>query len=189
MKKIIVSIVLVSLSFATVNAQNFHIGAKTGINLSSLSRDVDGDKTRTSFHLGGMVEIPVMDALSVQSELLFSSQGVKSEFDSNSEIRLNYITLPIMAKYYVWETLSIEAGPQIGFLLSAKWEEAGQVDDIKNITKSTDLGLGLGLGYKLPMGLNFGMRYFFGGNINSVKDSPTKAKNSVFQISAGYFFH
>ncbi|RZJ55928.1 MAG: PorT family protein, partial [Flavobacterium sp.] len=40
---------------------------------------------------------------------------------------LSYLNVPIMAKYYVIEKLSLEAGPQIGFLLSAK----NQVDDLR----------------------------------------------------------
>ena len=189
MKKIIVSIVLVSLSFATVNAQNFHIGAKAGLNLTSLSGDFESAKAKTSFHFGGMVEIPILDKLSVQPELLYSSQGAKSKFDSDDIIKLNYVTVPIMAKYYVWELLSVEAGPQVGFLLTAEREDDGQLEDLKDITKSVDIGVNLGLGYKLPMGLNFGLRYNFGRNINSDNDSSTKVKNSVFQISAGYFFN
>jgi hypothetical protein len=189
MKKIIVSIVLVSISVATVSAQNFHIGAKAGLNLTSLSGDFESDKAKTSFHIGGMVEIPILDKLSVQPELLYSSQGGISKFDSDDIIKLNYITFPIMAKYYVWESLSVEAGPQVGFLLTAEREDDGQLEDLKDITKSVDIGVNLGLGYKLPMGLNFGLRYYFGGNINSDNYSSTKVKNSVFQISAGYFFN
>lgn len=189
MIKLIVSITIAALGFTTVKAQDFNIGAKAGINLTSLSGDFDSDKAKTSFHLGGMVEIPLLDALSVQPEILYSSQGAKSKFNSDDVVRLNYITVPIMAKYYVWETLSVEAGPQIGFLLSAERDEEGQEDDIKDITKSTDFGLNLGLGYKLENGVNFALRYYFGSDINSDINSSAKVKNSVFQISVGYFFN
>jgi len=179
---------MVSISFATVKAQNFHIGAKAGINLASFSGDFENDKAKTSFHLGGMVEIPLLDALSVQPELLYSSQGAKSIF--GEEFTLNYLTMPIMAKYYVWETLSVEAGPQIGFLMSAKSELGGQTDDdITDITKSIDFGLSIGLGYKLKNQVNFGLRYYFGSDINSTGDGSTKLSNNVLQISAGYFFN
>ncbi len=58
----------------------------------------------------------------------------------------NYINLPVLAKYYIFEDFSIEAGPQIGFLLNAEHEVEGDYDssrdmkeDMKKDFKSTDL--------------------------------------------------
>jgi hypothetical protein len=90
-----------------------------------------------------------------------------------------------MGKYYVTKGLSLEAGPQIGFLLSAKNDNT----DVKNSFKTFDFGVNFGLGYKLENGLNFGARYNFGlSNINNLDDSSSKYKNGVFQIYVGYFF-
>lgn len=189
MKKTILLTLISALCVASISAQEFHVGAKAGINLTTIAGGFESDKAKTSFHFGGMVEIPLMDVLSVQPELLYSSQGGKSKFDNGDMIRLNYLTLPIMAKYYLWKTLSIEAGPQLGILLSAEREEQGQVEDFKDITKATDLGMNLGLGFKLENGMNFGTRYYFGSNINSDQGSTTKIRNSVFQVSIGYFFN
>jgi hypothetical protein len=97
-----------------------------------------------------------------------------------------------MAKYYVTEGLSIEAGPQIGFLLSATDEYEDEEDDIDEFLKSTDFGLNLGLGYKLDSGLFFNARYNLGLSDNLDADEfetdGAEYKNSVIQISVGYFF-
>ena len=94
-----------------------------------------------------------------------------------------------MAKYYVTEGLSLEAGPQIGFLIKA---EAGTDDvsvDVKDDFKSIDFGFNFGTGYKLESGLNFAARYNLGlSDISDDNESNIKVKNSVFQLSVGYTF-
>ena len=81
--------------------------------------------------------------------------------------------------------MSLEAGPQIGFLLSAQKEST----DVKNSFNTVDFGVNFGLGYKLDNGLNFGARYNLGlSDINNIDGFTDKNKNGVFQLSVGYFF-
>ncbi|MCW5516339.1 porin family protein [Muriicola sp. Z0-33] len=189
MKKALLTMTIVMfISFAAA-AQDINIGAKAGLNLATLKPDLNDPAVRTSFHLGGVVEIPLLDELSLQPELFYSSQGVKDESDDDEEVRLNYLSIPVLAKYYVAEGLSIEAGPQIGFLLSAEVEDNGDTTDLKDTTKSTDFGFALGLGYKLENGLNFAARYYFGSDVNDIESDTDKFKNNVFQLSIGYFFN
>ncbi len=74
--------------------------------------------------------------------------------------------------------------------MSAKFKEDGEEVDIKDDLKSTDFGVNLGLGYKMESGLNFGARYNLGlSNANdSDIDDGAEYKNSVIQVSVGYFF-
>lgn len=181
-------IAMVCLAWTSAHAQGVHIGAKAGLNFATIP-DLNDPTTRTSFHLGALAEFSISEAFSIQPELLYSSQGAKDASDDDEQIKLNYLTLPIMAKYYVWEGLSLEAGPQIGLLLSAEREDDGETEDLKDISKSTDIGLALGVGYKLPGGLHFGARYYFGSDINDIEEDSGKVKNSVFQLSVGYFFN
>ena len=188
MKKLLALILLTSLAFAPINAQDINFGAKAGINLSTLQPDLPDPAARTSIHLGGMAEISINEMFSIQPELLYSAQGVKDESDDNEFVRLSYLTLPVLAKYYLLEGLSVEAGPQFGFLLSAEFEDNGETTDLKDDVKPVDVGFALGAGYKLESGLNFGIRYYLGSDINNIGEDPDKFKNRVFQISVGYFF-
>ncbi|SDX41512.1 porin family protein [Aequorivita viscosa] len=202
MKKTLL-IIIAAFTLST-QAQETLFGVKAGLNLASIGGDDAGDaKTRSSFHIGGLVEIPVSEKFSVQPELLYSSQGAKGSEELlgegvivESKIKSDYINIPIMAKYYLIQGLSIEAGPQFGFLVSAKAEfelkgpgvlETASMD-VKDLFNTFDLGVGLGTSYTLDMGVFFGARYNLGlSNIN--KDSgDTKNQNNVFQISAGYTF-
>lgn len=189
MKRIPILLTTLLLTLGSLHAQDLDFGVKAGLNLADLKGDFqNGGKARTAFHLGAVAELSVSEQFAVQAELLYSGQGAVDENDSDEKWKLDYLTIPVLAKFYVAEGLSLEAGPQLGILLKSEVEDNGETTDIKDITKSTDLGLAIGLGYKLDSGINFGARYYFGGDINSQDTSDIKVTNSVIQLSVGYFF-
>ena len=206
MKKLLITL-LAFTSFSYMNAQEdgIRFGAKAGLNIANLTGDgADEVDSKTGFHIGGVVEIPISEAFAIQPELLFSSQGAKSEFsdefrNAESTQTLNYINIPIMAKYYVTKGLSLQAGPQIGILVSSNFESEGSFDNGSEIESfeieddstdgisTIDFGLNFGAGYQLDAGLFFDARYNLGlSNINDEGDA--EIQNGVFQISVGYKF-
>ncbi|MCT4698875.1 porin family protein [Tenacibaculum haliotis] len=194
MKKVLLTIAIVAAGF-TVNAQEVTFGAKAGLNIANVSGDgIDDNDARTSFHIGAVAEIEISDKFSVQPELVYSAQGAKTKMEGiDVTMALDYLNVPVMAKYYVAEGFSLELGPQIGFLMSAKMkaEVGGESveEDIKDDykMKSVDFGLNFGAGYKLESGLNFSARYNLGlSKISDIEDST--GKNGVFQVSVGYNF-
>ncbi|WP_370519207.1 porin family protein [Flavobacterium sp. Sd200] len=158
-------------------------GAKGGLNFASVSGDnTEGIDVVTSFNFGIVSEIPISEKFSFQPELMYSGQGYSYNDDT---IALSYLNVPLMGKYYLIKGLSVEAGPQIGFLFSAKNDKT----DVKDSYNTFDFGVNFGLGYKFNSGLNFAARYNLGlTDINNLENSPSKNKNSVFQLSVGYFF-
>jgi hypothetical protein len=198
MKKLLLIIAVILLGF-NVTAQDtstsdngFRFGVKAGVNFSDITgKDVSSYNGRTSFHAGVVSEVMISDKFAFQPELLYSSQG--SDYDDegySGTVTLDYLNIPLMAKYYVSGEFSLEAGPQIGFLMSAKDDYGSGEDDIKDYLKSTDFGLNFGVGYKLESGLNFGARYNLGlSDLNdSDFDQGSSVKNSVIQVSIGYMF-
>lgn len=157
MKKII----LTSCILFTVVAfsQEIRFGAKAGLNVSSLRgnypKDVDETKSRIGFHIGGFAEYEIDDKFSLQPELLISTQGgsfeVRNDYYDSSmgnyyesftqTPKLTYLNLPIMLKYKVLEKLSIEFGPQIGYLIGAKskWEYVDSTNPNENETIEVDM--------------------------------------------------
>lgn len=214
MKKLLLFTAIAAFAFTTAQSQEIRFGAKAGVNFANMSiKSDDGDikpDGRTSFHIGGLVEIPITEKFSVQPEILYSSVGSKEKeseefmgetFSSEATYKLDYISIPIMAKYYVIDGLALEAGPQFGILVSAKGDyeikgggvsESGSID-MKDDLKKLDIGLGLGASYRLDMGVFFGARYVLGltdiGDDNDPDfNDNTKVKNNVFQLSVGYTF-
>jgi hypothetical protein len=186
MKKILVLAVITVLGFTNANAQKIKFGAKAGINITNITgNNTSSLEAVSAFNFGLVTEIPIAKKFSFQPELMFSGQGYSFEGRDGNLVSLSYLNVPLMAKYYVTKGLSLEAGPQIGYLLSAK----NASTNVKDAFKKVDFAANLGIGYKLENGLNFGARYNFGlSNINNVSGDSNKFRNTVFQISVGYFF-
>ena len=182
MKKMLVLAVFTVLGVTNANAQKINFGVKGGLNFATVSGDNAKDLDVVSaFNFGVLSEIPLSDKFSFQPEVMFSGQGYSP---GENVVALNYLNVPLMGKYYLTKGLSLEAGPQLGFLLSAKNEKL----DVKDSFKTFDFGVNFGLGYKLENGLNFGARYNLGlTNINDL-EGVGKNRNGVLQVSIGYFF-
>jgi hypothetical protein len=188
MNKVILSFLAICV-FASTNAQevkkvaDFEVifGAKGGLNFSTVTGDTTDPSILVGVHFGGMAEISISEKLAVQPEVLFSMQG--SSYSKRGNTQLNYLLLPVIGKYYIIENLSLEAGPHLGLLLSAR--DGGE--NVKKHTSSTDVGFNIGAGYKLENNINFSLRYSIGlTNINN--EGNDRINNAVLQLSVGYFF-
>lgn len=164
-------------------------GIKGGVNLATVTgSDFDSPDSRTSFHVGLVGEMPIADILSIQAEVLYSGQG----FDfrpipggDKAEFQLDYINVPVLAKVYVFKGLSLEVGPQFGFLVNEKIKfESGDDIDLDD-AKKFDFGVAGGLTFQTDMGLFASGRYVYG--VSNIYDD-VNIKNSVFQIGLGYKF-
>jgi opacity protein-like surface antigen len=202
MKKVLLIVVVTLLGLGNVSAQEVKLGAKLGLNLSSLRSDMDFD-SKIGFNLGVFAEINLSDKLIFQPELLYSTQGASLEesFDSNSfkvTNSVDYLNIPLILKYGVTDKLFLEFGPQLGFLLSgkSKYEETyggeteSETEDIKEFTNSIDFGLNFGVSFDIAENIMIGARYNLGlSNIIDEEDSgDEKLQNSVFSLSLGYRF-
>lgn len=202
MKNLFLIFAVAILSTLSLNAQEVKFGAKAGVNFSSINGDMaDSFDGRTALHFGGVAEISVSEKFAIQPEILYSAQGADyEEEDFTGTVKVDYLNVPVLAKFFVAEGFSVEAGPQIGFLLSAKdeydFDGGSGEDDIKDQAKGVEVAAALGLGYQLESGLNFGARYNIGlTEINDFDDmdsefdtSDISWKNGVFQIFVGWFF-
>ena len=163
------------------------LGAKAGLNIATLS-NLDNSSSKTGFHVGALAEIFINEKFAVQPEILYSSQGVKGS--ESFKLKLDYINVPIMAKYYVMDGLNLQVGPQIGFNVKAdaEYKELGLKikQDFKDNVNTVDFGLNFGAGYELPMGLFAEARYNLG--LTKFNKEGESSKNRVFQISVGYKF-
>ena len=189
MKKIILTVgAIFACSFANAqDKEDMSFGIKGGLNISSVT-NLDGASSLTGFHIGGFAEFKVGDKFTVQPELLYSTQGAKYD---GGKTNLDYINIPIMFKYYVADAFSLEAGPQIGFLISGKLKpDSGTSVDVKSAYKSTDFDLDFGAGYDFTDNISAAIRYNLGlAQLQKVLPSGKSAShNSVFQVSLCYRF-
>ncbi|NML23617.1 PorT family protein [Pseudoflavitalea sp. G-6-1-2] len=174
-------------TFAAAKAQST-FGAKAGLNVANIGgKDVHNNKARIAFHGGLYGNFSLADKLSIQPELVYSLQGVTFDYiGDDSKTRLNYLNIPVMFQYEIAEGFYAQAGPQFGFLLSAKNKLGSVTKDIKNDRKKFDLGLGLGAGYKFPKSpLGIDARYIFGLS-KLDENNDLKRYNRVLQIGLFY---
>jgi len=183
MKKTLMLVAVMALISMSSMAQTF--GVKAGVNISNLK--VDGDGASASFDskvglaIGAFAKFNLSEEFVFQPELLFSQYGAKV---IEENLKLNYISIPLMAKYY-FGGFNVQAGPQLGLLMSAK---AGD-EDVKDGMKGMDFGLNLGAGYDFENGLGIDARYNIGlSNIAEDTEDDAKLLNKGFQFTLSYAF-
>jgi len=172
--------------------RNWSFGAKAGVNFANTSDMPNGDtKMRTGFYAGVFGEYRMNYWFGLQAEAVYSAQGVTHEPNSalKLEYKQDYINIPILAKFYVIDNLSVEVGPQFGFLVNdeAKVKVGSVTGGYGSDTKGFDFSVGMGLTYTLFSHLDISARYNLGltdayGSVDGTN------RNGVIQVGLGYRF-
>ncbi|MEO5776183.1 MAG: porin family protein [Flavobacterium sp.] len=185
MKKITLTVLAVfALTFAnaqdkkeSVTTKEIVFGVKAGYQNTNYAGDAETDAA-SNFYVGGLVDFHISEKFHVQPELLYSMEGA-----DNDETNLDFIRIPVMAKFFVGEGFNLQAGPEFAFVAGG--------GAIKDSLKSMDFGLGLGAAYEMSSGLMFDARYNLGLsdlNDDAVAFGDAKITTTSFQIGLGYRF-
>lgn len=200
MKKIVItsifSLMLLSICSYKAQSQEFRSGIKGSFNLSNFyTDDIDDKNLKPGFSLGIFNEKQIAPVVGIQTELLFSTRGNRSEystgpFDGEAKFNLNYIDLPVMLDLKAGSALDITFGPYVSYLVSANvttdgdfgssFEEVDR-DNLNNFDFGFIGGLGLNFG-----NAELGARYNLG--LTEIADSDNArtvlgdAKNSLIQF-------
>lgn len=183
-------IILISSSaFSQSFFDRLHFGLKAGGNYSDFyNGDIDTEGI-AGFHAGAIVAFDINQKFSVQEEFLFSTQGTKLKggLSDGKDLKLSYVSVPIVLKYKTNFGIYIEAGPQIGILVSEDFKEITNNDFAKKI----DGGVVGGIGYQFQNGLGVGARYYLGlTDVSKIKSTTinTDFQNNMAQVSLFYIF-
>lgn len=208
MKKLILGLAVTAstLAFAqqTTSSNPVTFGVKGGMNVSSLSKDsgLDDQKSKIGFNAGVFANIPVATSFSIQPEVLYSQYGNKSDFTAlgtkySASTKLDYIAVPVMFQYNALPNLYLEAGPEFGFMVSAKNKlknesngDSTTSDNYKDNFNTFNFGIGLGAGYYFTPNLGITARYV-AGLTDIAKNRPNGSdavRNNVFQVGLAYKF-
>ena len=126
----------------------------------------------TGYNLGLMGHIHINSQWAIQPELVYSAQGAK-------DYNLGYINIPVLVQYMFDNGFRIQAGPQVGFLVSS---------DNENDYNATDFAISAGVSYVVPAtGFGIDLRYNHGlSDINNSND--VKSTNRGIQLGLFYIF-
>lgn len=171
----------------TSTAQHVNVGIKAGLNLYSIHNDNSSEyDMKTGFHAGLIGHIHLARQFALQPELVYSAQGAKyTAAGVDTKLNLSYINVPVMFQYMFDNGFRLQAGPQVGFLISGKAETDNSKTDIKDNLNTVDFALGAGVGYVAPSGFGVDARYNLGlSDIN--ENSPVKSTNRGVQLGVFY---
>ncbi|HKX86514.1 MAG TPA: porin family protein [Flavobacterium sp.] len=179
MKKLILSGLFVVFFSTLGQAQLLKIGVKAGLNYANFSgSDLQTDAI-TSYHAGLSAQIKLGNKLSLQPEVMYSTQG--ATLDNVSEevkAKLGYMSIPLLARVHMGKSVSLDLGPQFSYLLSK------DVDFDTDINEFDFAAVG-GLTINLTESIFVQGRYVLG--LTEISKNAD-AKNSVGQLSVGFSF-
>lgn len=174
--------------------QSFQWGIKGGGNLSTFTGS--GNQYYSSFSMlagwnaGVFTNFFLGNHFAIAPEVLYTREGAKVttsssqdnlNFSSNDNLMLDYISVPVMAKYKWTCGLYVETGPEINFNISnSNW----QGESVRNITNGAEFAWGAGVGYQSPIGLGIGLRYNLG--ISKVDNTSNASWNDVSLHNSGF---
>ncbi len=162
-------------------------GIKGGLNVYNINNeDNTGYDSRVGIHFGVLGHVHVKPHFAIQPELVYSSQG--ATYTNNGDAfyyHLDYINIPVLFQYMFHSGLRLQAGPQLGILVSAKSKLNNSSIDL-NDTRPFDVALSFGASYILPStGFGIDARYNLGlNNIN--KDRVPGSTNRGLQLGIFY---
>lgn len=186
MKKLILIFAPLFL-FTAAKAQKLQLGLKGGVNFSNLRTDNFDYDTHVGVHGGLLAHIHLNRNWAIQPEILYSTEGAKYRGPGNLEHteQLDFIQVPVLAQYMFSSGFRVEAGPQLGFLITAKDDLAGRTTDIDAVRKNVNFAFAIGAGYLSSMGLGVDARINLGLS-NLREDNGRSLRQNVIQVGIFY---
>jgi hypothetical protein len=196
MKKILLPLITL-ISFAYGNAQSkekgtFEITPKIGYSSFSEYNENDNNSSNSGVEFGATADYYFNNRWSLRSGLVFDKMGGKYDYIGGVwEDKLNYLSIPLNANWHFGSTRkwNLNFGFSPSFLLNAEIDAAGNTMEItSNDIKSFQLGLTLGIGYKIEVNEKFGILLdyqAFSGLTNSNKASSNNIRNSGGSFNVG----
>jgi hypothetical protein len=219
---LILTLLGMNVSFSQLNKMEY--GIRAGLNLAnsnsktdSLSEEFGGDINRKIFPrlgIGGFIEYPVSNMLSIQLNVLYNQKGEKFEgtavvpgvgiIDVKITNKFDYLSIPLFAKLNFLESEAspyLILGPELSFLLSAKQKSEADImvvgldtvlidQDIKDYLKSTEFSLNIGAGIEFPIStFTAFVEGRYGLGVTKVnKEGSEDIKTNVIYINIGLKF-
>lgn len=184
---------LAFLSISTASLAQFRLGIKAGANLSKVSGQSFDQEFDLGYQLGVFSEIGLGGKLGLQPEVLFSqvntqrASGFSSIYqnvatsNNTDEIKLHYLSIPILLRYNVGKLVSLNVGPEFSVLID---HDENLLRNGEQAFSNGDFAMVGGLQLNLKRFRIYG-RYNIGlNNINDI-DEKDKWKNQQLQLGFG----
>lgn len=171
------------------------LAIKAGFNFATVSQGdlKNAPDARTSIYVGASYEFPIIeDVFSIQPEVIYSQQGFEKRYTIasaryKSKYKVDYITIPVLARYYIVRGFSFDAGPQVSLRVNDAFERGETDSEAAFLQKANtfDFGIAAGISFQFDSGIFINGRYNRGFR-EIIEDS--KVQNVVIQFGLGYKF-
>lgn len=176
------------ITTTTVRAQQWHVGPKLDLQYANISGKGMKSSLTPGWQAGVFAEIQWNATWGVQPELLFTWSQYKKAGDfmtyynnygrsaASNNIKLAYISVPVLLKYHLNKTLSFLAGPQYSYLL---YDDEDLLKDNAAAFKKYEISANAGVQVNIG-DVGFYARYNKGlSNINNIDDRYKWKSNHV----------
>lgn len=199
MRKIFSFLLLIAFTATAAHAQkkspgkkHLNWGFRTGANLTTLRMDdVETDiEWRTRYVAGIFFNIRVNNNFIFQPEFLYSGMGgdIVDPIEGESTLRLNYFSIPVLAKYKFAKKWAAVLGPQFDFLIQAKQVMGNSVSKVSDDFRDNSINATAGFEFWPLKKVGFSARYIHGfTDIGKTKNNRTvntaSLKNQAVQLT------
>jgi len=184
---------LLFLSALGASAQGLKFGPKVGANLGKIEGQRFSDQYELSYHAGFFLELKLGDKWAFQPELLWNQvkvdtvSGFNNIYQQNlriTNLKLNYISVPVLLNYKPGKVLTLQAGPQFGILTD---RNKNLLQNGVDAFKQGDLSMLAGAQLNILSFRIYG-RYVIG--LSDISDLPNQEKwrNQGLQVGVGLAF-
>lgn len=182
--------IAVVLLFSTSSfSQGLAIGVKGGATLNKLTGKAWKDQFSFGYHVGAFLSLKLSGKLGIQPEVMLNQVNMDTsssfssvyQFNHLNNVKLNYLTIPILLNYNMTKMFALQAGPQFGILMD---KNKNLLQNGKDAFKSGDFSMVGGLQVKL-IGFRIYGRYVVGLNDISNIGSSDKWKSQSIQLGVG----
>lgn len=168
------------------SAQGWAWGPKVGATFTTLN-GVPDLQLREGVTAGLFFESVASNWFVIEGDLLFSMQGFKADDELNTKVRLNYLSMPIVGKYYVFEGLNLQMGASFDYLIHSGIKVDGETDiSIDGDFNKFNIQLIAGMAYDFDFGMVLEGRYSYG--LTPISTQTNDVYSGMLQITAGWRF-
>jgi len=197
MKKFLLASFTATCFFLTTQAQEpgLNFGVKVGANMNKIDGQSFKDGFTFGYQAGLFAELNFSKRIGIQPEVLWTESktrtsdrfsGIYTGIGTNtiSDVKLNYLTIPVLLNIRPANILTFQVGPQFGILVN---KDESLLQNGKDAFKSGDFSM-VGGGQLNLLKFRIYGRYAVGlSDINDIDDRDSW-KNQAIQVGIGYAF-
>lgn len=186
-------IFLLILVLPAVAGAQVNFGIKAGVNFSTAEFDGSDPDRAVRLHAGIVPEISLGKVFFIRPELLYSAKGWQVP---DISMKLNYISLPVLAGWRPVPDIAILLGPEVGYLAGIRRKPSSS--SFANVYEKFDYGVDVGVSYRIVK--QYSVELIYGQGFDTLikaegRDENNAPTGEIFRdganrvIQLGVIFH